>query len=96
MTGIVLGQKFFTIKEYEEAKAKYEKAQKVPYIIFNSQSAKRFNSKRAGDDPNKRVPEEMLWKDVVVSCKHYGKPRSHDHIEGTKKRMNQRYVVFFP
>lgn len=86
-----LGQKFHSQKEFEEAKSKYEADLVVPYTVFNSYKRELYNKKNVGKS---QVPEGFLWKEAVIACKHYGNPRYHKHVAGTKKRSNQRFVYW--
>lgn len=88
MTGsLVLGQKFKSKDELLLAIQKYSEEQGVPYVRFNTFLAETYNKNVA---PEKQMPLEQGFKELIVACKHYGKPRQSTHKPGTKKRVNQR------
>jgi len=86
-----LGQKFYSQKEFQEAKLKYEAELVIPYTVNNCVKRELYNAKHMGKS---QVPEGFLWKEAVIACKHYGDPRHHKHVEGTQRRSNQRFVYW--
>ena len=87
MTGsIVLGQRFSSQAELLAAIKSYSQEQGVPYTKFNSVTAEKYNSNAR---PDKQMPVEQEYKEQIITCKHYGKPRQSDHKPGTKRRGNQ-------
>ncbi|XP_034245761.1 uncharacterized protein LOC117647896 [Thrips palmi] len=86
MSSITLGKKFYSQLEFNAAKRKFELEQHVPYTVINCTKAQNYNQTA---DQDHQVPNGFDWKDAVIACKLYGKPRLHQHVEGTKKRPNQ-------
>lgn len=87
---INLGQKFYSQEHFDQARKNYESEEKVPYHLINCVSAERHNKKCESEGKGGLVPKEFKWKEAVIGCQHYGKPRQSQHKEGTTRRPNQR------
>lgn len=83
---IFLNATFDTPEELDSAILEYSDECKVPYVTLSSVSIERYNR----DQTKVTLDPKLRWKEVTVTCKHYGKPRQHKHKEGTKRRPNQR------
>ncbi|XP_034240130.1 uncharacterized protein LOC117644628 [Thrips palmi] len=58
-------------------------------VVSSSKSAALYNRKQRSKGSSNFIDESLHWKEAVIGCKHYGAPRSHEHVPGTKERANQ-------
>jgi len=89
MPAIVLGQVFTSIAVFKQRLAEYEKEQCVPYIVLSSKLAEKYNADRRANGRSE-MPEELVWKEATITCKHFGEPRMSEHMEGKERRPNRK------
>ena len=78
-----VGQTFTSFAEFEKCLKDFKEQNNHPLRVFNSQTAKNYNSKHPADHVDE---ERFLYTYYSVRCVHYGEPRHR----GKGVRCHQR------